>query len=101
MQAADLATPTVEAGTSALAEATRLAATPDLSPTVAPTHKAEGVGIGQPTVAPIVALPTATPAVIPGSLQRFLLPMAGLMTVVAIVGGVVGALVVLFYRHKQ
>ena len=33
--------------------------------------------------------------------RRFLLPLAGLMTVVAIVGGVVGALVVLFYRHKQ
>ena len=34
VQAADLATPTVEAGTSALAEATRLAATPDLLPTL-------------------------------------------------------------------
>ena len=61
---------------------------------------AKVVTLAQPTVAAVVALPPAAPAVIPDGPQRFLLPLAGLMTVVAIVGGVVGALVVLFYRHK-
>lgn len=99
--AAELTTPTVEARTSGRAGATRVATTPEPLPAVAAPQNAEGGGVNQPTVAPVVALSTAAPVVSPGSLQRFLLPLAGLMTLVAIVGGVVGALVVLFYRHKQ
>ena len=99
--AAELTTPTVEARTSGRAGAPRVTTTPEPSPAVTSPQNAEGSGVNQPTVAAVVALPPAAPAVIPGGPQRFLLPLAGLMTVVAIVGGVVGALVVLFYRHKQ
>ena len=95
--AAELTTPTVEARTSGPAGATRAAATPEPSPTVTAPQNAEGGGVNQPTAAAVVALPPAAPAVIPGGPQRFLLPLAVLMTIVAIVG----ALVVLFYRHKQ
>ena len=49
-----------------------------------------------------MAAPSAAtePELYPGILQRFFLPLAGLMAVVAILGGVVGALVVLLTRHK-
>ena len=99
--AAELTTPTVEARTSGRGGAPSVTTTPEPSPAVTTPQNAEGSGVNQPTVAAVVALPPAAPAVIPGGPQRFLLPLAGLMTVVAIVGGVVGAVVVLFYRHKQ
>ena len=99
--AAELPTPTVEMRTTARVEATPLPVTPKPSATVAPTLKADDGGDDLTTIAPVVALPTAAPAVIPGGFQRFLLPLAGLMTLVAIGAGLVGALAVLFYRHKQ
>lgn len=99
--AAELATPNVETRDLALVEATRLAATPEPSSTIAPALKTAGGSDDLPTTAPVGALPPAAPAVIPGGPQRLPLPLAGLMTVVAIVGGVVGGLMVLFYRHKQ
>ena len=99
--AAELTTPTVEASASGRAGATRVVATPEPLPAVTAPQSGEGSDVAQPTVAAIVALSPAAPALIPDGPQRFLLPLAGLMTVVAIVGGVVGALVVLFYRHRQ
>lgn len=99
-QAAELTTPTVEAKAAASAQSTRLLDTPQPTPTVTSLQTAGDEG-ARPTVAPVAAMPMAAPALVPSSLQRFLLPLAGLMIAATIGGGVVAAMILLLHRHKQ
>lgn len=94
VQAAELATP--------VATATR-----PVQPSPSPKPAATAVPALANQVEPAgaaTAVPEAgasAPAIVPGALQRFLVPLAGLLLVAAIGGGVIGALIVLLARPKQ
>jgi hypothetical protein len=67
----------------------------------APTISAEEEDSPQPLPAEETSQAASEPEIYPGVFRRALLPLAGLLAAAAIVGGVVGALVVLVTRHKS
>jgi hypothetical protein len=100
-QAAELATATVRPTTAVATATARPLPTAMPFTTTAPTRAAVVERSVQATVAPVaVATPAAAPALVPVTLQRFLVPLAGLMILAAIGGGVIGAVIVLASRHK-